>query len=198
MQDLASRMVPEVCAAAALESLPGEAGDLTPGRYLFATIHRAENREPSAIVDWVRLLRSVATPSRPVVLALHPGTLLALRAAAADLGPDVRVIAPLGYRSSLAAQLHAAAILTDSGGVQREAAWLGVPCLVLRDTTEWLEAVAGSGGQMALVGRDTDRAVGELERIAPLASGAEAARQRAGSAHVEPAGAAERISEALG
>jgi UDP-N-acetylglucosamine 2-epimerase len=198
MQDLAARVVPEVASYEALRRLPAEAGDLEPGRYLFATIHRAENREPDAIATWAAMLRAVAKPSRPVLLALHPGTLLALRASGADLGPDVHVIAPLGYRSSLAAQLHAAAILTDSGGVQREAGWLGVPCLVLRDTTEWVEAVAGSEGLMTLVGRDVARAVAELERVAPEASGPAAAHLRATSARLEPAGAAGRISEALG
>jgi UDP-GlcNAc3NAcA epimerase len=198
MQDLAARVVPEIASYDALRSLPAEAGDLEPGRYLFATIHRAENREPAAIASWAAMLRAVAMPSRPVLLALHPGTLLALRASGADLGPDVRVIAPLGYRSSLTAQLHAAAILTDSGGVQREAGWLGVPCLVLRETTEWVEAVAGSEGLMTLVGRDMTRAVEELARIAPEASGPAAAHLRATSARLEPAGAAARISEALG
>ena len=197
MQDLAARVVPEVCAPAALRDLPADAGDLEPGSYLFATIHRAENRTPDAIAGWAALLRAVATPTRPVLLALHPGTRVALEAERADLGPHVRVIAPLGYRGSLAAQLHAAAILTDSGGVQREAAWLGVPCLVLRDTTEWVEAVAGSGGRMALVGRDAGRAVAELERVAPEASGRQAAVRRASAAHVDAAGAAERISGAL-
>ena len=197
MQDLAARIVPELRAPEALRWLPAEAGDLAPGQYVFATIHRAENREPAAVAAWAALLRAVATPARPVVLALHPGTLVALREAGADLGPDVRVIAPLGYRSSLAAQLHAAAVVTDSGGVQREAAWLGVPCLVVRDTTEWVEAVAASDGRMAVVGRDARHALEVLDRIAPAEAGAAAVLQRAASARVEPAGAADRISEAL-
>ena len=71
---------------------------------------------------------------------------------------DVLVIEPLGYRSSLTLQLHAAAVLTDSGGVQREASWLGVPCLVLRSTTEWPELLVASGGRMSLVALDARRA----------------------------------------
>jgi UDP-N-acetylglucosamine 2-epimerase len=120
-----------------------------------------------------------------------------MRAAAIDLGNDVHVIAPLGYRSSLTAQLHAAAVLTDSGGVQRESGWLGVPCLILRDTTEWVEAVAGSEGFMTLVGRDAARAVEELARVAPEGLGPAAAHLRAASARLQPAGAGDRISEAL-
>ena len=197
MQDLAARTAPEVCDPHALRDLPDDVGRLLPGRYLFATIHRAENREPDAIRGWARLFSAVAAPGRPVVLALHPGTRLALERSGEALGPDVRVVEPLGYRRSLAVQLHAAAVLTDSGGVQREAAWLGVPCLVLRSTTEWVEAVAGSGGRMAVIGRDVERAVSELRRIAPQATSADAARERAVSLHVEPAGAAAKIAEAL-
>src|SRR5205085_1377195 len=68
MQDLAARIVPEVCAASSLRALPPEAGVLEPGGYLFATIHRAENRDLGAIHEWAALLRAVATLARPVVL----------------------------------------------------------------------------------------------------------------------------------
>ncbi len=197
MQDLAARIAPEVRDPASLTALPAAAGRPTPGAYLFATIHRAENREPAAIAEWAALLRAVASPSRPVILALHPGTRIALEAVAEDLGPNVRIVDPLGYRTSLAAQLHAAAVLTDSGGVQREAAWLGVPCLVLRDRTEWLEAVASSDGRMELVGRDAGRARAVLMRLAPEASAPEMARQRAVGLRLAPAGAAAAIAAAL-
>ena len=115
------------------ESMAGESHDLRPGGYCYATIHRAENREPDAIGRWVALFRAVARPDRPVVVALHPGTRVALERAAADVGPHVVLAGPLGFRSSLALQLHAAAVLTDSGGIQREAAWLGVPPLKFND-----------------------------------------------------------------
>jgi UDP-GlcNAc3NAcA epimerase len=166
---------------------------LTPGGYVFATIHRAENRTPDAIAAWAALLGAVARPNRPVVLALHPGTRAALDAAGVGLPDDVLAVEPLGYRSTIALQLHAAAVLTDSGGVQRESAWLGVPCLVLRGTTEWLEAVAGSGGAMVVIGLDGDRALAELDRLAPIGSSAELARERAAALALEPAGAAALI-----
>ena len=104
------------------------------------------------------MLGRVANPNRPVVLAIHPGTRRALELEGVGLGPEVRLVEPQGYRTSLTLQLHAAAVLTDSGGVQREAAWLGVPCLVLRDTTEWVEAVADAGGRIVVVGLDGQRA----------------------------------------
>ncbi|MDQ3128242.1 MAG: UDP-N-acetylglucosamine 2-epimerase (non-hydrolyzing), partial [Chloroflexota bacterium] len=155
MQDLAARVSGDIRDPAALGATePGRALGLAPGGYLFATVHRAENRTPAGLVGWTSLLASVAAPDRPVVLALHPGTAAALDAAGIRLSDDVHVIGPQGYRTTLTLQLHAAAVLTDSGGVQREAAWLGVPCLILRDRTEWLEAVADSAGRMVVVGLD--------------------------------------------
>lgn len=194
MQDLAARVLEEVRDRAAL---PAAAGELAPGRFLFATIHRAENRSPDALRAWSALLGRVSGPDRPVVLALHPGTREAMTAAGTTLSPAVRVIEPQGYRSSLALQLHAAAVLTDSGGVQREAAWLGVPCLVLRGSTEWLEAVEGSGGRMVVIGLDVERAARELDRLAPQATAADDAAHRARTTRLEPAGAADAIVAAL-
>jgi UDP-GlcNAc3NAcA epimerase len=195
MQDLAARISTEVRDPAVLASVP--VGGLTPGGYFFATIHRAENRSPEAIEAWAGLLRTVASPGRPVVLALHPGTKAALDAAGASVGPDVRIIEPLGYRPSLALQLHAAAVLTDSGGVQREAGWLDVPCLVLRSTTEWVELLAASGGRMVLVGLDARQAVEALERLAPPGEGRRLAAARADGLRIEPAGAAAAITDQL-
>lgn len=202
MQDLAARVSQEVRDPSVLRDLPiasldGPAGRLAPGRYLFATIHRAENRSRQAIAAWTALLARIARPDRPIILALHPGTRVALDGAAATLGPHVVVTEPLGYRTSLALQLHAAAVLTDSGGVQREAAWLGTPCLVLRETTEWVEAVAGSAGRMAVIGLDADRAERELAALAPIGEAAGLARMRASTLDLEPVGAAEAIATAL-
>ncbi len=203
MHDLAARIGREVMDEAALrdvsarlaEALPGL--DLQPGDYLFATIHRAENREPNAMREWAGMLDRVATPERPVILAIHPGTRVALEREAVGLSRDVLLVEPQGYRTSLALQLHAAAVLTDSGGIQREAAWLGVPCLVLRGTTEWVEAVADSGGRMVVVGLDADKAVEALDRLAPMDGSPELARLRARAFNLEPGGAAEAIVAAL-
>jgi UDP-N-acetylglucosamine 2-epimerase len=198
MQDLAARISEDVRDPAALQPIARRFGvELAPGSYLFSTIHRAENRNPEAIAAWVSLLGAAARPERPVVMALHPGTRAALEASGATLPSDVLVVEPQGYRSALALQLHAAAVLTDSGGVQRESAWLGVPCLVLRGTTEWVEAVEDSGGTMVVVGLDADRVAAELERLAPVGSAAELARARVASLILAPAGAAAAIVAAL-
>jgi UDP-N-acetylglucosamine 2-epimerase len=198
MQDLAARISAEVRDPAALEPISRRFGvELAPGGYMFSTIHRAENRNPEAIAAWASLLAAAARPERPVVLALHPGTRAALAASGATLPADVVVVEPQGYRSALALQLHAAAVLTDSGGVQRESAWLGVPCLVLRGTTEWVEAVEESGGTMVVVGLDGERAAAELERLAPVGSTDDIARARVASLALQPAGAAAAIVNAL-
>jgi UDP-GlcNAc3NAcA epimerase len=199
MQDLAAGVSQEIRDPAALAGTPpGTDLGLTPGGYLFATIHRAENRTSPSIAAWTALLAHLASSERPVVLALHPGTRAALEAAGATLGDSIRVIDPQGYRTTLTLELHAAAVLTDSGGVQREAAWLGVPCLVLRDTTEWLEAVAGSDGRMVVVGLDRARAREALDRLAPIGSaGAVRAAERAAALDLAPAGAGEAIASAL-
>jgi UDP-N-acetylglucosamine 2-epimerase len=146
---------------------------------------------------WADLLGAVAGPDRPVVLALHPGTRESLRTARVELPAGILVIDPQGYRTSLALQLHAAAVLTDSGGVQRESAWLGVPCLVLRSTTEWVETVGSEGSSAVLVGLDRDAAVRELDARTPEARSAEQAAGRAANLHLEGSGAAERIVAAL-
>lgn len=197
MQDLASRVGREVSDPTALASVGGALGlPLSPGGYALATVHRAENRDPDAMRAWALILADAAA-ARPVVLALHPGTKAALDAAAITLDPGVHVVPPQGYRTTLTLQLHAAAVLTDSGGVQREAAWLRTPCLILRDRTEWVEAVAESGGRMVVVGLDRQRAAAELARLAPPANAPRLAAERAAGFDLAPAGTGDAIAEAL-
>jgi UDP-N-acetylglucosamine 2-epimerase len=207
MQDLAARVAAEVCDPAALEpagyalsaaGAPDLASVLRPGGFVFATVHRAENREPSALASWAAILGDAVLPDRPVILALHPGTRAAIRAAGITLPPGILVVEPLGYRTSLTLQLHAAAVITDSGGVQRESAWLGTPCLVLRSATEWLESVEASTGRLVVVGLDRARAARELARLAPPARSEELARARAHGQRLQPAEASRRIIDALG
>ncbi|MGC8634406.1 MAG: non-hydrolyzing UDP-N-acetylglucosamine 2-epimerase [Candidatus Limnocylindrales bacterium] len=198
MQDLCAATLdgvrnPDMVGSGAPE--PVAALGLVSGEYLFATVHRAENRTPEALREWLALLGGL---DWPVVLALHPGTHRALDECDCLVPPNVRVVPPQGYRTSLALQLHAAAVVTDSGGVQREAAWLGTPALVLRETTEWPGTLEEAGGRSALVGRDAARAVAALARLAPAASARVEAAVRARSARVPASGAAEAMARALG
>jgi UDP-N-acetylglucosamine 2-epimerase len=198
MLDLAARVSVEIRDPAVLAPIGRALGtQLEPGRFLFATVHRAQNRYPAAMAAWASMLGALAAPERPVVLALHPGTRAALDAAEIRLPDGVIVVDPQGYRASLALQLHSAAVVTDSGGIQREAAWLGVPCLVLRTITEWTETVGGPDSSAVLVGLDRDAAIRELASRAPLAGTAEQAIRRAANLNLAGSGAAERITAAL-
>ncbi|MDZ4863615.1 MAG: UDP-N-acetyl glucosamine 2-epimerase [Gemmatimonadota bacterium] len=110
--------------------------------YLFTTLHRAELTDVPARLGEV--VRALAALDLPAVLAVHPRT----RAALAALGLDaeqqggLRLVPAVGYLESLALARGAAAVVTDSGGLQREAYWLGTPCVTVRGETEWEETVA--------------------------------------------------------
>jgi UDP-N-acetylglucosamine 2-epimerase (non-hydrolysing)/UDP-GlcNAc3NAcA epimerase len=102
----------------------------------------------------------------PVVLPLHPRTRARLEAAGL-LGTldGVRLVPPLGYLEFTSLLVHARAVLTDSGGVQKEAYLAGIPCVTMRDTTEWSETV--DAGWNVLVGLDRERARTALARPVP-------------------------------
>jgi UDP-GlcNAc3NAcA epimerase len=142
-----------------------EAAGVQSGSYLLATAHRAGNvDDPERLARLVSLL--LAVPG-PVVLPLHPRTRARLEAAGllARLAAGVRLTPPLGYLDFMALLLHARAVLTDSGGVQKEAYLAGVPCLTLRATTEWTETV--DAGWNTLVDLDAAAASAALERPVP-------------------------------
>jgi UDP-GlcNAc3NAcA epimerase len=134
------------------------------GRFLLATAHRAGNvDDPERLRALVALLRGV---DGPVVLPLHPRTRARLEAAGLLGELDGLVLAPpLGYLEFTALLLGARAVLTDSGGVQKEAYLAGVPCLTLRATTEWRETV--EAGWNVLVDLDVAAARAALQREPP-------------------------------
>jgi len=198
MLDLAARISREIRDPGVLDQIGAQLGlALRSGGYVVATVHRAENRGPEAMAAWTAILGDAALPDRPVVLPLHPGTRAAMEEAGVSLPEGIVAVEPQGYRTSLALQLHAAAVITDSGGVQREAAWLGVPCLVLRETTEWGETVGGADSSAVLVGLDRAAAGRELEARAPRDAAGQLAAKRAATLNLEGAGAAAKISQAL-
>jgi UDP-GlcNAc3NAcA epimerase len=113
---------------------------LAPRSYAVATIHRAENTDDparfAAILAWLE--RTAA--DTPIVMAVHPRT--RKRMAADGLMPKgIRLVDPLGFLDMVKLVHHAAAVLTDSGGLQKEAYFHRVPCVTLRDETEWVETI---------------------------------------------------------
>jgi UDP-N-acetylglucosamine 2-epimerase (non-hydrolysing)/UDP-GlcNAc3NAcA epimerase len=135
------------------------------GEYALATAHRAGNvDDPARLALLVDLL--LAVPG-PVVLPLHPRTRARLEAAGLleRLTGGVKVAPPLGYLDFTALLVNARAVLTDSGGVQKEAYRAGVRCVTLRSTTEWTETV--DAGWNELVDLDAAAAVTALERPLP-------------------------------
>jgi len=143
-----------------------EAG-VRSGEYVLATAHRAGNvDDPGRLGLLVDLLLAVEPP---VVLPLHPRTRARLEAAGwlADLqnAAHVQLLPPLGYLAFTALLCQARAVLTDSGGVQKEAYLAGVPCVTMRDTTEWVETV--DVGWNVLVDLDAAAAIAALERTPP-------------------------------
>jgi UDP-GlcNAc3NAcA epimerase len=109
----------------------------TPNYYL-ATLHRAENTDdPKRLRSILRAFDKISKTA-PVILPLHPRTKKRLKSLHLQPGSkNVRLIEPVSYLNMLMLERHARAILTDSGGVQKEAYWLRVPCITLRDVTEW-------------------------------------------------------------
>jgi UDP-N-acetylglucosamine 2-epimerase len=151
---------------------------LAPRGYRLATIHRAENTNDAARLRAV--LATLAALDRPTVLPLHPRT-RALLAASGGLSESatLRLIEPVGYLDMLTLTRHADAVLTDSGGLQKEAYWLGTRCLTLRENTEWTETLAGNWNQ--LTGTDSARiraALATHPTGQPVAPAAESAADR--------------------
>jgi len=116
-----------------------------PGSYLVATIHREAN------VVQPRLGRIVDGLNRipePIVFPAHPRTAAAIDREGLRLGAHIDVVAPLGYLEMAALCSQARVILTDSGGLQKEAYWYGVPCVTMRPSTEWVDTVEVGGNTL--------------------------------------------------
>jgi UDP-GlcNAc3NAcA epimerase len=116
-----------------------DALDLEPSAYVITTVHREANAVPERLE---RILEGLGRVDEPVVFAVHPRTRKALDNAGLEAPSNVRLLRPLGYLDFTALASQARVIATDSGGLQKEAYWHGVPCVTLRDTTEWTETVA--------------------------------------------------------
>ena len=133
---------------------------LEPGSYLLVTLHRPALVDGELLAPAIAALRDVAA-TMPVVFPVHPRTRGRLDEERIDAG-EVRLIEPVGYLDFLSLQADAAAVLTDSGGIQEESTFLGVPCFTLRDNTE--RPITVSSGTNTLLGLDPAR-IAELPEL---------------------------------
>lgn len=124
---------------------------LKPAGYVLTTVHRAENTDDARRLSVVVSALLAVAARIPVVWPLHPRTrgVLEREGWLARLSAAVRVIDPVGYLDMVELEKHAAVIATDSGGVQKEAFFYRVPCITLRDETEWVELVEAGWNRLA-------------------------------------------------
>jgi UDP-GlcNAc3NAcA epimerase len=157
--------------------------------FAYATLHRAELTGDPVMLG--KVLQSLGRLDMPVILPLHPRTMKVIAEASleAALPPAIHVSGPLGYLESVDCIRRAAVVVTDSGGVQREAYWLGTPCVTVRGETEWEETVSSGANVLAAPEKAGDLA-GVVHR--------QAARSRDWNRDLLGAGdAAERIAAAV-
>ena len=128
-----------------------DALDLEPRAFVVTTVHREANAVPERLG---RILEGLRRLDEQVVFPVHPRTRKVLEDAGLEAPPNVRLLRPMGYLDFTALASQARVIATDSGGLQKEAYWHGVPCVTLRDTTEWTETVAVKAN--VLVDNDPD------------------------------------------
>ncbi len=137
-----------------------ERHQLRSGTYYLATVHRAENTDEAGNLH--RIFGALGALDRPVIVPLHPRTEKRVAELGVVIAANVRVLAPQGYLDMLALQRGAACVLTDSGGIQKEAYYLRVPCVTLRNETEWVETVAT--GWNTLAGTEPERILAAVAR----------------------------------
>ena len=131
--------------------------------YFLATVHRSENTDDLARLS--QILDAFNALDEQVVFPVHPRARKMIAGAGLLLAGHVQLIDPVGYLDMVALAGAARLVLTDSGGLQKEAYWLGVPCITLRDETEWVETV--EAGWNRLVGSDLERIVEAAHFFAP-------------------------------
>lgn len=117
--------------------------ELKTGKFILCTVHRAENTDVLERLKVILTTLDIVSNTLPVVWPLHPRTRKQIEknGLSDDLSSSVRFIDPVGYLDMLMLEKNAALITTDSGGVQKEAFFCGVPCVTIRDETEWIELV---------------------------------------------------------
>jgi UDP-N-acetylglucosamine 2-epimerase len=148
---------------AAAKSRVLEELNLKPKHYALATVHRQENTDSERRLGAIlKAFTAIGKDGFPLVVPLHPRTRKMLAQHGMNAGTGVKLIEPVGYLDMISLEANARLIFTDSGGVQKEAYFAGVPCVTLRDETEWVETV--EAGVNLLAGAQRDAIVGCYEK----------------------------------
>jgi len=135
--------------------------------YYLATVHRAENTDDKfRLGQIIEAFSEIATCECPVILPLHPRTVERVDKYGLKFVDEVKVLKPVSYLEMLVLEENSRVILTDSGGMQKEAFFLGVPCVTLREETEWVETVGV--GFNVLAGADKEKIVAHTQKASQL------------------------------
>lgn len=127
--------------------------DIEPGSYVLATVHRPGNTDnPQNLSNILTALNEIG---EKVIFPAHPRTSQAIARTRCELSPTLKLLEPVSYLDMLALERNARLILTDSGGVQKEAYLFGVPCITLRKETEWVETTEAGWNLLAGASKST-------------------------------------------
>lgn len=139
--------------------------NVKPKEYLLATVHRQKNTDNKENLE--NIIQAFSEIDENIIFAVHPRTKKYLKAYELDKviaqNPNIKLIEPVGFLEMIVLEENARLILTDSGGVQKEAYWAKVPCITLRDETEWIETV--QSGWNKLVGTDIEKILRFLKKF---------------------------------
>ena len=130
-------------------------------RFILCTIHRAENTDD--MNKLINILKGLELSGKNIILPLHPRTVNKIKQYGLDIPTNIRVVEPIGYLEMVWLEVHCDLIVTDSGGVQKEAYFHGKPCITLREETEWVELVDAGFNQ--LVGSNAMLIVDSIQKI---------------------------------
>lgn len=137
--------------------------NIKPNEYILTTIHRAENT--NSIDRLKNIIQALNKSEETIVLPLHPRTKKFINDYGLSFNENIKVIEPIGYLDMLMLEANSKKIVTDSGGVQKEAYFMGKPCITMRDETEWIETV--EVGWNVIVGTDKDKITNAIKSFNP-------------------------------
>lgn len=144
--------------------------DLSPNSYILSTIHRAENT--NSVERLTSIIKALSECGKKIILPLHPRTKKFISQYNLKIGDNIQIIDPVGYLETILLEENSKKIVTDSGGIQKEAYFLSKPCITMRDETEWIETV--QNGWNTIVGSDSNKILDAIENFNPTGTPASA------------------------